>query len=126
MSEKPFTVLLVDDDPDTHNMFEMIMDYHHLQFAVVNNAEAAYAYLRTRTPDVVILDIKLPSIDGYQALRSIKQYISPQVKFIATTSYYNMDTQQEVLAHGFDGYLPKPFNPNTLIDYLKHVISQAV
>ena len=122
MSADSFSVLLVDDDPHVREIFELVMTHHRMPFTVQSDGEAALNYLRTNSPDIVIMDIFLPGIDGFQALKSIrKEAQSPECRVIATTAYYTNDTQQEVLQRGFDGYIPKPFGPETLMNYLADI-----
>jgi CheY-like chemotaxis protein len=112
------SVLLVDDDPDAQAVFELVMRHHKVPFTVVGDAETALDYLETHAPDVVLMDIFLPGLDGYQALDRIRRSaLAPNSRIIATTAYYTRDTQQEVMRRGFDGYLSKPFD-DRLIDYL--------
>ncbi len=124
MAIVPLSVLLIDDDRDARNVFQMIVEHHHLHIAMAENAEDAYKYLSKSTPDVIVIDIFLPGIDGYQALHHIRKHgLAPTSVVIATTAYYTSDTQREVLAGGFNGYLPKPFNPKTLVPYLVQIAS---
>jgi DNA-binding response OmpR family regulator len=124
MSEGNYSVLLVDDDPHICEIFELVMKHHHMPFMVTTDGETALNYLRTNSPDIVIMDIFLPGIDGFQALKSIrKEAQSPKCRVIATTAYYTNDTQQEVLQRGFDGYIPKPFGPEALMNYLADMAS---
>jgi CheY-like chemotaxis protein len=123
MNERPITVLLVDDDPDAQSVFELVMQHYKIPFNIVGDAETALDFLRTHTPDVVLMDIFLPGLDGYQALDRIRQSsIASGSRIVATTAYYTNDTQQEVIRRGFDGYLPKPFDEG-LPNYLRHIIN---
>ncbi len=125
MDSTPLSVLLVDDDPDTCTMFRLIADFYHLQSVIIDNAEAAYEYLAEHTPDVIILDIRLPEIDGYVAHLQIRERgLSSKSAIIATTSYYTMDTPHEIANRGFNGYIPKPFDPTTFIASLQEAIEK--
>jgi CheY-like chemotaxis protein len=118
----PISILLVDDDPHVGQVFELVMNFHHLPLKVVQDAESALSYLTSHTPDVVVMDLFLPGLDGYQALKQIrKDSLVPHTKFIATTAYYTNETEQEAASRGFDGYLPKPFDSNALVSYIKSV-----
>jgi CheY-like chemotaxis protein len=124
MTDKPISVLLVDDDPDTRNVFQLVMDHYQMQLTVAEDAETALNYLRANTPDVIVMDIFLPGIDGYQALHQIRKYaLVPDCRVVATTAYYTADTQKDVLAWGFSGYLPKPLNPSNLVPYLQQIVN---
>ncbi len=123
MSSTPLSVLLVDDDPDTCNLFGLLADYYHFQSAVVGDAEAAYDYLAEHTPDVIILDIRLPGTDGYAAHRTIRERgFAFTSAIVAATAYYTMDTPQQVAARGFNGYIQKPFDPDTFVSSLQEAI----
>ncbi len=121
MSNRPITVLLVDDDPDVQSVFEIMMRHYKMSFNIVGDAETAIDFLRSHKPDVVLMDIFLPGMDGYQALDRIRRTsIASNSRIIATTAYYTNDTQQEVINRGFDGYLPKPFDDG-LVGYLRQI-----
>jgi CheY-like chemotaxis protein len=118
-------VVLVDDDPHVRNLFEMVMEFHEMSLFVFDNAEAAIEHLKHNVPDVVVMDLFLPGLDGYQALDKIRRAgIAQSCSFIAATSYYTNDTQHEVINKGFDGYLAKPFSTQDLVRYLEQVIDQ--
>jgi CheY-like chemotaxis protein len=113
------SVLLVDDDQHTQSIFEMVLRHHAMELDVCDDAESALEYLQTHAPDVIVLDIMLPGIDGFQALGHIRtRALARNASVIATTAYHNADTQQDVLQRGFNGYLPKPLQPSTLADDL--------
>ena len=64
MVKEMLSVLLVDDDPYSQEVFELVMTHHNLPYTVVDDAETALDYLQTNTPDVVVMDIFLPGLDG--------------------------------------------------------------
>lgn len=120
---KPLSVLLIDDDADIRNMFQMVMEHHQVDFTAVGSAETAFDYLSQHAPNVIILDIFLPGMDGYQALRQIRQQYAPEARIVATTAYYTSDTGRDLEDRGFNGYLLKPVNPTTLIPYLNELVN---
>jgi two-component system cell cycle response regulator DivK len=123
MSGHLMTVLLVDDDFDAQSVFELVMQHYKVPFNIVGDAESALDFLKTNTPDVVLMDIFLPGMDGYQALDRIRRSaLASSSRIIATTAYYTNDTQQEVIQRGFDGYIPKPFDEG-LVGYLQRITS---
>jgi len=120
MSE-PMNVLLVDDDTDTHRIFRTVLASQGFKLVVQSDAETALHYLEDHSPDIVVLDIMLPGIDGYQALNQIRAFSS--VPVVATTAYHTLDTPHDVESRGFDGFLPKPLSTSSLLPYLKAVVS---
>lgn len=123
MSNELKSVLLVDDDAHTCNIFKMVMDHHKVKLDIANNAEEAFALLQNSSPDVIVLDIFLPGTDGYQMFNRIRQKsLAPGSAIVATTAYYTESTQNDVIERGFQGYLPKPLDSNSLVPYLKNAI----
>src|SRR5258708_39990917 len=113
------SVLLVDDDADTRKIFQMVLAHHNLDLMVVSNAEAAFEYLRTHSPDIIILDMFLPGTDGPQALATIRrQGLAPDSVMIATTAFYSQQTAYDIEAWGFSGFIPKPFSSAELVSSL--------
>ena len=123
MPDNTMSVLLVDDDPDACHIFELVMQHHRLPYEIAEDAESALEMLKKHMPDIVVLDLFLPGMDGYQALDRIRRMSSaPECKIVATTAYYTQETQNEVITRGFNGYLPKPFDPSTFVNYLHTVL----
>ncbi len=118
-------IVLVDDDLHARNVFQMVMEFHQMSVSMFDNAEAAIEHLQNNKPDVVVMDLFLPGLDGYQALDKIRRAgIAQGCSFIAATSYYTNDTQTEVISRGFDGYIAKPFSAQHLLPYIAQVIDQ--
>jgi CheY-like chemotaxis protein len=117
------SVLLVDDDAHTCNIFRMVMDHFQIKLNIANNAEEAFHLLETFVPDVIVLDIFLPGTDGYQMFNRIRRNaLAPNAAIVATTAYYTENTQSDVIARGFQGYLPKPLDSASLVPNLKNAI----
>lgn len=118
------SILLIDDDQHACNIFQLVMDHYNLPLVIANDAETGISYLQEEyTPDIIVLDLFLPGLDGYQALRHIRDLNLPS-KIIATTAYHTNDTSQEVRSRGFDGYLPKPLETENLITNLKAFLDE--
>ncbi len=111
--------MLVDDDVDTQKIVQLVMRHHQLDLEVFGDGESALERLKKKPdPDIVIIDIVLPGIDGYQTLDHGRDLV-PDVSMIATSAYYSQNTAYEVENWGFNGFLPKPLHPATLVDDLR-------
>lgn len=122
MPEQSPSVLLVDDDPYTCDLFRLILEHHGLPFNIFQTPTDALEYLKTQRPDIIVVDLFLPGIDGYRTHDAIRRLPDmADCKIVATTSYYTADTHQEVLRRGFDGYIPKPFTASELVSYLEQL-----
>ncbi len=125
MNGKPISVLLIDDDPNVRDVFRLAMTYNNFPIMVAQDAETGLNYLQSYQPDVVVIDIFLPGLDGYQTLNRIKrEHLAPGSRFVAMTAYYTSDTETEALGKGFDGYLSKPFDPNQLAVFLHQLVDR--
>jgi CheY-like chemotaxis protein len=125
MASKPLSVLLVDDDEITANIFRMVIDHNQNELTLhsVVSGDEALEYLSQTSPDVVVIDIFLPGLDGYQLFNAIKErHLAPDSTFIATTAYYTSDTKTEVMLRGFDGYVTKPLDVNKLVPYIQSTL----
>lgn len=119
------SVLLVDDDTDTCNIFQMVMDHHNIHLTIARDAVAAFEILKRATPDVIVLDLFLPGTDGYQIFNQIRQKsLAPEATFVATTAYHTSSTHDDVMERGFQGYLPKPLNSSGIVSYLEDTIQK--
>ena len=113
------SVLLVDDDPHTGAIFEMLMEHHRIPFSIVHDSVEALDYLRGHSPNIIVVDLFLPDLDGFQTLDRICAIVDrSSCRILATTAYYTKDTENQVLGRGFDGYVPKPFVPESFLAYL--------
>lgn len=120
-------VFLIDDDPDVRNLFQMVMEHHQYDFQIAEDAQTGIDQLEASipNPDIVLMDIFLPDLDGYKALNIIRQAgLAPETRIVAITAYYTNDTQQETLERGFDGFIPKPLQAANLVDSLENILNK--
>lgn len=119
MGESFRPVLLIDDDPHTVAIFELLMQNFRIPFSTMQDPASTLDYLRRHTPGVIVIDLFLPTCDGFQMLTQICEVVNRSTcRILATTAYYTKDTRREVIERGFDGYVPKPFVPDSFLDYL--------
>jgi CheY-like chemotaxis protein len=117
---KTMSVLLIDDDMITCNLFQLVFEQTDFKLEIMNSGMAGLDYLQHQQPDVIVIDIFLPDVDGYRTLETIKQRnLAPAASYIATTAYYTNDTRSEVIAHGFDNYMTKPIDVSGLVSFLQ-------
>lgn len=118
----PLQILLVDDNKDTQRIFREAVDYnsqHDLH--VVDDGYQALEALKTYQPDIIIVDLFLPGLDGFQVLnRIIEDNLAPNANIIATTAYHTSDTYNDIFTRGFKGLLAKPLQLSQLVKQLEH------
>ena len=119
-NHKP-TILVCDDEEGIRESFKLILsDAYHLRF--VNNGLQAVELLKTFTPDAMLLDIKMPKVNGIEVLKQIKK-LKPKLPVIIVTGYQSVETAQEAIKHGAADYIPKPFESKQILKAVAQVIN---
>jgi two-component system cell cycle response regulator DivK len=123
MSTVAKTILIVEDDDLNLRVFDDLLQaegYHTLK-----NKDGADAIkvLEVKCPDLVLMDIKLPSCSGFEVIKNIKsrKKIS-SIPIIAVTALSMMGDRKKILASGFDAYIAKPMSMNQLLTTIKSFI----
>lgn len=118
-ASKPLSILIVDDNNDAADSFAQLLSLDgHLTHAVYSGREAL-DWLATSVPDVAVLDIGLPGMNGYELARQIRQ--QPQlsgIRLIALTGYSQKEDRELAIQAGFDVHLVKPVNYQLLLETL--------
>ena len=125
------TVLIVEDNELNMKLFHDLLDAHGYKTLQTRNGMEALALAREHRPDLILMDIQLPVIDGYEATRRIKGNADlKSTPIIAVTSYALSGDEAKARAAGCDGYVTKPFSPRDLLakvrQYLPEKKSQCV
>ncbi|MCU0586592.1 MAG: response regulator [Syntrophobacteraceae bacterium] len=109
-----FSVLLVDDEVEFLETLVKRLARRKLDVTGVTNAEDAIRILKERPVDVIVLDVKMPGMDGLEALRQIKA-TSPDVEVIMLTGHANMEAAIQGMELGAFDYLMKPMDIDELL-----------
>ena len=124
MSESPQTVLVVEDQEDNRRILSVYLEYVGFRVvSAVNGAEGVSA-ARSERPSVIVMDISMPVLDGYQALRVLRD--DPELAntpVIALTAHALSTDREAVLAAGFDSYLAKPIEPRLVAAEVKRILA---
>jgi CheY-like chemotaxis protein len=116
-------VLIVDDSADAAASLTMLLELEDIAAESAGDAEAALRIVEVRTPLLLLIDIGLPGMNGFELARRLRQM--PRLSgatLIALTGREQPGTQEQAL---FDQYWTKPFDPKRLIDEVKSVINRA-
>lgn len=109
-----FSVLLVDDEEEFLETLVKRLTKRKLTVAGRNNAMDAIEFLKSNPVDIVVLDVKMPGMDGLEALREIKQ-CKPEVEVIMLTGHANMEVAIQGMELGAFDYLMKPMDIDELL-----------
>ena len=123
MNEPNPRILLVDDDQELANMLNEFLELHGLEVEVSESGQAALEKIESESPDLVLLDVMLPGMDGFSVLREIRA--SHELPVIMLTARGAESDRIVGLMGGADDYLPKPFNPLELVARIKAVLKRA-
>lgn len=118
-------VLVVEDELDTLEFLAVLLKVYGAKVEAVNSAKEALSVVSRVQPDVLISDICMPDMDGYELIRQLRELpanCGGQVPAIALTAYAGETDQAQVLSAGFNLYLAKPVEPNQIIDAIAHLI----
>ena len=110
-------VLVVEDDPDARALIARILADAGAQVSDAPNAEAAMAHIKTAVPDVLVSDIGMAQLDGYQLLRNLRAggFDAERLPAIALTAFSRVQDRADALAAGFQAHLAKPVRAEALI-----------
>ena len=118
-------VLVVEDEGDTREILDVLLRESGADVQAVPDAEAAMQALQSRPPDVLISDIGMPEMDGYDLIRQVRR-LSPdaggRVPAIALTAFAHGSDHREALRAGYDRHLPKPVDAVTLTRTVRDVV----
>ena len=117
-------VLVVEDQPDSRQIIRDMLAPADYEITEAENGEEALAAIARQRPDLILMDVQMPIMDGYTATRRIKADAALRsIPIIAVTSYAVSGEEKKARAAGCDDYVPKPFSPRQLLakirDYLQ-------
>lgn len=122
------SILLVDDDRDTREMLQQVMEASAGSVVVCASVAEARDAFAARRPDVVVSDIGMPEEDGYklaQWLRARSHEQGGDVPAVALTAFSRTEDRTKALMAGFNNHVPKPVEPMELIAVIKAITSRA-
>jgi CheY-like chemotaxis protein len=110
-------ILLVEDTPHNLQLMTYLLEMHGHTVATAATGERGVELARASQPDVIVMDLQLPGIDGYQALTTLRSLPHlGAVPVIAVTSFAMAEDRKRALDAGFDHYLTKPIDPETFTE----------
>ena len=118
------SILLVDDDPENLAPLKIFLENEQADVSAVESATEALRHLAERDFHLIITDIGMPDIDGYQLVERVRANSTgrnAEVKAIAVTAYASVDDRQRAFASGFQAHLAKPINFDELLATIQRV-----
>jgi two-component system cell cycle response regulator DivK len=112
----PRTILVVDDHEDNRRILRDLLRSAGYEVVEATTGEDGVATAQARAPDLILMDIQLSGIDGYEATRRIKATEALRhIPLIVVTSYALSGDDAKALGAGADAYVAKPFSPRAML-----------
>jgi CheY-like chemotaxis protein len=119
-------ILVVEENPLNLKLVRDVLTVSGYEVVEAKSGEEGVALAATCSPDLVLMDLQLPGIDGYEALRLLRQ--DPRlggVPVVAVTAFAMKEDRERTAREGFDGYLAKPISVRALADQVSDFLSNG-
>ena len=118
-------ILVVEDQPDSRQIIRDMLAGTDYEIAEAENGKEALTAIAKQRPDLILMDIQLPIMDGYTATNQIKADPTLRsIPIIAVTSYALAGEEKKARAAGCDDYVTKPFSPRELLAKIRQYLPQ--
>lgn len=121
MPSRAMRVLIVDDNVDSAEMLSVLVGLHGHQTRTAHDGDAALQAYREFEPDLALLDIGLPGMNGYDVARELRRSGATSCRLVAITGWGQEDDRRRARAAGFDCHVTKPADPEVIIRLLDSV-----
>jgi CheY-like chemotaxis protein len=117
------TILVVEDNLLNRRLLEIILESHGYRLLVAVDGREAIEIATRERPDLILMDMRLPKVSGYDATQTLKsQPETAHIPIVALTAYAMVDERQRALAAGCDDYITKPIDTRAFPDQLRHML----
>ncbi len=118
-------ILIVDDEESIIKLVKMYLEYHCYEVITANDGQEGLSKAKTEKPDLIVLDLMLPRINGYKVCGLLKKDTryakTPVILFTAKAQERDIKLGEEV---GADAYITKPFEPEVLLSKIKELLKE--
>ncbi|MEW6109303.1 MAG: response regulator [Nitrospirota bacterium] len=116
-------ILIVDDNEKNIKLLRFLLRKSGYETLEAENGEEGVRLAKENLPDLILMDIQMPAMDGIEALKILgSEDMTSKIPVIALTSYAMKGDKERLIAEGFDGYVSKPINTKEIIEIVKKYI----
>ncbi len=116
-------ILLIEDNEQNRYLLTFLLEQHGFRVLAVADGPRGIEAARAHLPDLILLDIQLPTMDGYAVARALRQHEALQATpIVAVTSYAMPGDREKALEAGCVGYVEKPIDPDTFVAEMERVL----
>jgi len=118
-------ILVVEDNPQNRMLLKDLLEFHGFEILEAANGEEGIAAARKEMPDLILMDLQMPVLDGFAAGKILKEDpATKHIKIIAVTSFAMVGDRERVMEAGFDDYISKPIDTRGLPTLLKKMLER--
>lgn len=125
LTEAPLRILMAEDNMINQKVGKLILQRAGFNIDLVGDGNEALEAHRTNPYDLILMDCQMPTMDGFEASRQIRQLPHPQPVIIAVTANALVGERERCLNAGMDDYLSKPFQAEQLVAVVKKWVAKA-
>jgi two-component system cell cycle response regulator DivK len=119
------SILLIEDNEQNRYLVTFLLERHGFEVVAVANGIRGIETARALIPDLILLDIQLPTMDGYAVARALRQNEALRsIPIVAVTSYAMPGDRERAMEAGCTGYIEKPINPDTFVEELEVALAR--
>jgi two-component system, cell cycle response regulator DivK len=119
----PSRILVVEDNPKNLKLVRDVLTYSGYEVIEATTGEDGVRMAHESSPDLILMDLQLPGIDGAEALRQIRESENNHVPVVAVTAFAMNDDRARAFESGFDGYVEKPISVRALPQQVRDFLS---
>lgn len=124
MNYEDWTVIVVEDTYDDRQLASAILSHYGIEVLIAHNGAECLELLEEVEPTIIVTDLSMPSMDGWEMLSEIRRNMATQnIPVVAITAYHSVDVAHDAKQAGFDAYYPKPISPKTFVDNLAQLLT---
>jgi excisionase family DNA binding protein len=117
------SVLVVDDDPGVRQVVRLSLELEGYVVKEAGGAEEGLAAVEDEAPDLILLDVMMPHVDGWEMLRQIQErHGAGSIPIVMFSGKVDAQTAAQATARGAQGFVGKPFDPQQLVDQAKQIV----
>lgn len=119
------SILVVDDQPVSIKLMQLMLEGEGYRVLVAANATEALQAVKASKPDLILMDIHLPSLDGLALTKLLRSdMVSRHIKIVAISAYASTEDDKRIIAAGCDGFIPKPIDTRTLAASIREYLDK--
>ena len=126
MKRSMAVILLVEDNPDNLAIYIVALEHYGFTVLTATDGEAAIRLARESIPDLILMDVSIPKLDGWEATRLLKADAATRsIPIVALTAHALASDREKATAAGCDGYLAKPIEPRLVVEEIRRLLLQS-